>query len=183
VNAFEDESRPMWAMGRRVASSGTIVVVGFGAKKSTAGLARTATVLVEAHEAGVRPRWMPPRLAVFCVTKLNCPSACGQHAISGHQRQSEAIDETHLRVKVELPIVALHHAADDPIPWLVGAHVECVARVPPAHVDVRGNQCQSVPISADQCRSFAISVNQGQSEAIRAPHLLMLMCVRSELLI
>jgi hypothetical protein len=66
---------------------------------------------------------------------------------------------------------------------LVGAHVECVARVPPAHVDVRGNQCQSVPISADQCRSFAISVNQGQSEAIRAPHLLMLMCVRSELLI
>jgi hypothetical protein len=48
---------------------------------------------------------------------------------------------------------------------------------------ISANQCQSVPISADQCRSFAISVNQGQSEAIRAPHLLMLMCVRSELLI
>ncbi len=47
-----------------------------------------------------------------------------------------------LRIKVELPIVALHHAADDPNPWLVGAHVECVARVPPAHVDVRGNQSQ-----------------------------------------
>ena len=74
MNAFEVESRPMWAMGRRVASSGTIVVVGFGAKKSTAGLARTATVLVEAHEAGVRPKWMPPRLAVFCVSKLNCRS-------------------------------------------------------------------------------------------------------------
>jgi len=77
MNAPEVESRPMWAMGRRVASSGTIVVVGFGwvgAKKSTAGLARTATVLVEAHEAGVRPRWMPPRLPVFCVSKSNCRS-------------------------------------------------------------------------------------------------------------
>ena len=52
-------------------------------------------------------------------------------------------------------------------------------------VPIDGNQCQSVPVSGHQGQSLTISVNQGQSEAISGkqhpPHLLMLMCVRSEL--